>query len=255
MESGRTAFSDEKYARGKERLQPFKLELFRRIHPPGPGGRALDIGCATGVISEKLTLLGFDVIGLDISPNAISQYCASGMSGMVANIEHPLPFLNHTFDMIWASEVIEHIVDYEQLLKELHRILKPGGRLYLTCPNSVFWSYRLLYLAGKAPTQLQHPYHLRFFSPAYLSKVLRQNDFEIELGMGQNVYGYIPCDLLSFIGRFSEKVSRLMERLITSMGFRRVEGLIHGDKFLFYRFSSFFYSIFSNVIMVIARAK
>lgn len=248
MLQGKVAFSDEKYAKDSERLQPFKTRMLDLVRANG-SGRILDIGCGTGVVSRSLRDAGWEVYGLDISSEGIKKYCRSGFCGLVSNAEHSLPFKDRTFDAVWISEVIEHLVDYRNLIEEIGRVLKVSGRLYITAPNSVFYLYRLLYLLGKCPTELQHPYHVRFFSHRHLAGALREKGFEIEQSLGQNIYGFVPGSLV----RAAERVSRsLTQSLLACLGFKRVEGLIHGDKFLLYRFSSFLPSLFSNAVMIVA---
>jgi 2-polyprenyl-3-methyl-5-hydroxy-6-metoxy-1,4-benzoquinol methylase len=252
--SGRLKFSDEKYLRGREKLQPFKLKMLELIKGE-TGGRILDIGCGSGVISEILHKSGFEVIGFDISFVALSEYKKLGFDGLISNAEYSLPFKKNVFDAVWMSEVIEHIVDFQALLMETARVLKPGGKLYLTTPNSIFYGYRLMYLLGKCPTELQHPFHLRYFSPKFLVKILNRNGFEIEKQLGQNVYMIIPMSLIRKIEKFWQNPAAVAEKFFLRVGFKKMDGLIHGDKIIYFKFSSCLCSFFSNVIMIVARSK
>jgi len=222
------------------------LDLLRDHIP----GRILDIGCGTGVVSGMLKESGWEVYGLDISKEGIKKYCGRGFCGLVTDAEKDFPFRAGVFDAVWVSEVIEHLVDYRRLVAEIRRVLKDSGKIYVTTPNSVFFGYRLLYLLGKCPTELQHPYHVRFFSPRYLAEALTGNGFVVEETVGQNVYLMVPGAAVRFLDRLGESFST---RVLTAMGFRPVQGLIRGDKWLYYRFSSFFPSLFSNVIMMVGR--
>jgi len=249
---GKVAFSDQKYKESRERLQPFKLEMIELISF-NHESRVLDIGCGTGIVSRILKERGLNVVGSDISGEGMKKYCQSGLIGLVSNVEYGLPFKSHVFDGVWISEVIEHIVEYQSLIEEIWRVLKPKGRLYLTTPNSIFYGYRLMYLLGKCPSELQHPYHLRFFSPKYLCRILLANGFEIEKRLGQNIYVMIPKLLINMATRLSATFGKMIIKLITSLGFKEVEGLVHGDKYLYYKFSAFCASFFGNVIMIVAR--
>jgi 2-polyprenyl-3-methyl-5-hydroxy-6-metoxy-1,4-benzoquinol methylase len=252
LKHGKVEFSDQKYARGRERIQPFKSEMLRLITAKA-GGRILDIGCGTGVVSSVLKQANWNVIGLDISLEGVKKYCQAGFVGLLANVEYNLPFKDNIFDAVWISEVIEHIVEYQKLIKEIYRILKPNGCLYLTTPNSAFYGYRLMYLLGKSPSELQHPYHVRFFNPKYLSTIIEANGFKVEKRLGQNIYMIMPSFLIKTFDRLGETFSRIIMKIFACLGFKKVEGLIHGDKYLWYKFSHFFNGLFSSVIMLIAR--
>ena len=249
MGTGSVAFSDKKYSNGKEKLQPFKLKMLR-LASEACHGRILDIGCGTGVMSQMLKQSGFEVIGIDISNKGLKKCYQAGFDCLLSDAERNLPFKNDSFSAVWISEVIEHIVNYENLLEEVGRVLRTGGRIYLTTPNSVFYGYRLKYLLGKCPTELQHPYHLRFFSYSFLQETLQKKGFIIENSLGQNIYFYIACPIIE---NFNVSVSKLIKKLIDLIGFTKVEGLIHGEKYLFFKFSSLFNRFFSNVIMIVAR--
>ena len=251
MKSEKVEFSNQKYLNDTERLQPFKLKMLDLISVKTPS-RILDIGCGTGIISGMLKEQGWNVVGLDISFEGMKKYNRAGLMGLISNIEYALPFKSSVFDAIWMSEVIEHIVHYKILLREIKRVLKPKGRLYLTTPNSVFFGYRIMYLIGKCPTQLQHPYHVRFFSPKYLRQILETNGFSVEKYLGQNIYMLIPNRLISIITQLDSGLGKKFIKLIESIGFKKVEGLIHGEKYLLYNFSSFFSNFFSNDIMIVA---
>lgn len=254
MKYGKVEFSNQKYLKGREKFQPFKLKMLDLI-PTSNGWRVLDIGCGTGIVTEKLIQKGWNVIGLDISFEAMKRYSDAGFIGLISNAEDSLPFKNNSFDAIWLSEVIEHVVDYQTMITEIGRLLKSDGCVYLTAPNSVFYGYRLMYLIGKCPSELQHPYHVRFFSPKYLSSIFQLNGFKVEMNFGQNIYMVIPHSLIRAVKHLSNIAEKLILKLINLLGFKKVEGLIHGDKYLYYNFSSFFHTFFSNTIMIVARKR
>jgi SAM-dependent methyltransferase len=77
---------------------------------------------------------------------------------------HRLHFPDDSFDLIWCSEVIEHLDDPAFFRDEALRVLKPGGKLVLTTPNSAFWLYPLMRLFGQTPKSLQNPAHKQFFN-------------------------------------------------------------------------------------------
>ncbi len=252
MKTPKVLFSDGKYSTGTEKSQPYKKEIMRIIRDH-PKGRLLDIGCGSGLSSRMLKDEGINVVGLDVSQEAIKRYSKCGPTGMVCDVEQNLPFQDSVFDMIWVTEVIEHVVEYRQLLHEMNRILKPSGRIYLTTPNAVYYGYRAMYFLGRCPTELQHPYHVRFFSPRFLSAQLDAAGFEVDTMTGQNVYAMIPAWIIDNLDRKNSLLARGLHAFLMRLGFKRVEGLIHGDKYLYYTFSNTLNSLFSSVIMIVAR--
>jgi len=95
----------------------------------------LDVGPGTGTNLRLLRDLGFTrVTGVDQSPEAI-RFCAEKELGSVqlGNV-CALPFPDESFDLILATDVIEHVEDDLSALRELHRILRPGKFLLLTVP-------------------------------------------------------------------------------------------------------------------------
>jgi SAM-dependent methyltransferase len=95
----------------------------------------LDVGTGTGTNLRLLRDLGFGrVTGIDQSPEAI-RFCAEKGLGDVKQADAcGLPFPDQTFDLIFATDVIEHVDDDFSALRELRRVLKPGGYLLLTVP-------------------------------------------------------------------------------------------------------------------------
>lgn len=101
----------------------------------------LDVGTGTGTNLRMLRDLGFDhVIGLDPSPEAI-RFCAEkGFGGVQPGDVCALPFADGQFDLVLATDVIEHVDDDLAALRGIRRALVPGGRLLLTVPAfSLLW--------------------------------------------------------------------------------------------------------------------
>jgi SAM-dependent methyltransferase len=98
---------------------------------------ALDIPAGSGIFAQHLESLGHQVVRADIC----------GREGFVpADMEHPLPFHTHEFDLVTCLEGVEHIVNPAYLLGELVRITQPGGLIVISMPNICnLWS-RLTFL-------------------------------------------------------------------------------------------------------------
>jgi SAM-dependent methyltransferase len=151
---------------------------------------ALDIGTSTGANLRLLRQLGFtQVEGLDNSEEAI-QFCVEkGLGPVRLGDVCAMPFDDASFDLVLATDIIEHVPDDEQALREIARILRTGGRLLLTVPSfPSLWGlqdrvahhhrrYRRapvidrLCAAGLRP---EHVYHFNYllFGPIWLARRL-----------------------------------------------------------------------------------
>ncbi|MFJ9035959.1 class I SAM-dependent methyltransferase [Streptomyces sp. NPDC102406] len=114
----------------------------------------LDVGCGDGsaaAVAARL-LPGHRLVGVDWSQDALRR--AAGRLPDVVRGElsgYGLPFQDAAVDAVLLSEVIEHLVDPDAALDELHRVLRPGGHLMLSTPNLAAWYNRVLLLAGVQP--------------------------------------------------------------------------------------------------------
>jgi len=179
--------SDDKYTHGAEidrTNKQYTLTLLSDTEPT----QVLDVGCGTGLNSSRLAESGHEMFGVDISEVAIAQYNEAGFQGTVCDLSVGLPFDDNTFGAVLASEVVEHVVDTGLFLGEIRRVLKPGGKLVLSTPNSAFWVYRVLGGLGKTVSELQHPGHLRFFSRKMLRAACEQAGFEDIQIRGRSIY-------------------------------------------------------------------
>ncbi len=112
----------------------------------GPGDRVLDLGCGDGWMTAELVGRGAAPIGVEIASAAIDRARRRHpeLEFRLAEIGGELPSEDNAFDVVWASEVIEHVADTARWLSEIHRVLRPRGTLLLTTPNHS----RLRLLAG-----------------------------------------------------------------------------------------------------------
>jgi SAM-dependent methyltransferase len=117
--------------RGRRRLVRAALELLRTP----PSAQVLDVGCGTGANLRLLADYGFlDVTGLDRSEDAIRWCAEKGLPEVTSGDLCDLPFPDAHFDLVLATDVLEHIDDEAAALSELRRVLRPGGTLMVTVP-------------------------------------------------------------------------------------------------------------------------
>jgi 2-polyprenyl-3-methyl-5-hydroxy-6-metoxy-1,4-benzoquinol methylase len=122
------------------------------------GLRVLDAGCGTGPFSQRALARGATVVGLDLGVNLLKAARRKGVCDVVAADAARSAFADHTFDVVVSSECIEHTPSPRATIHDLVRVLRPGGRLVLTCPNRFwYWSCALANALGVRPYRgLEH---------------------------------------------------------------------------------------------------
>jgi len=112
------------------RIQTFS-DMVNRL---GNGLRILDVGCGDGVISKPIWKMGNHVTSVELPTIAtIAQRC--GVPSVVAGDAEKLAFALNTFDVVLASEVVEHLWKPQDFLDEAHRVLKTNGYLIIETPE------------------------------------------------------------------------------------------------------------------------
>ncbi len=162
----------------------------------------LEIGTFLGVVSIALAKLGFKVTATDIEEfisckNLQRKFRNFGVAYESCNLSsYNMPFSTESFDVVISCETLEHL-NFNPLpvIKEINRILKPGGLLYLSTPNSARFDNRLSLLEGRsignpikdffAQLSLKDNMivglHWREYTGDEIREMLQQMDFEIVL--------------------------------------------------------------------------
>lgn len=144
----------------------------------------LDVGCGDGYIGQKLSKIGYDVYGLDLSKKLVGLAEKSGVKAKVGDASKNFPFKNNFFDVVFAGEIIEHLFDTRAFLNEIYRVLRPKGLFVVTTPNLVHLPDRISFLIGKSPLQINplHEHlnlHIRPFTYETLSAALKSCKFNV----------------------------------------------------------------------------
>ncbi len=158
-----------------------------RVHFPSLNGQlAVDLGCGTGEFTLFLSDLGFDAVGVDVSQMALAE----------ARVRHPprlrfemindgrLPLSDSSVDLIWSSEVIEHVFDVMAWLKEAARIMKPRGLIVLTTPYHGLFKTVAVSVFNFAWHFDPLGSHIRFFNKRSLARCLMAAQLRPEVWSG-----------------------------------------------------------------------
>lgn len=144
---GQTSYSEGQYALGtKEFFERVDHEFYswnRPLHNQVPfgrlfpydaykGGRVLEIGCGLGTMLMNWAKMGADCTGVDLNPTSVEQtkkrFDMNGLKGNVSLEDaNKLPFKDNEFDYVYSWGVLHHSPNLELSIKELFRVLKPGG--------------------------------------------------------------------------------------------------------------------------------
>jgi SAM-dependent methyltransferase len=142
-----------------------------------PGERVLDLGCGAGRFLTALKDAGAHAVGAEIADAAAERARATGAEVRLVEPDGTLPFGHGEFDLVWCSEVLEHIPDVGQALFEIRRVLRRGGRLLLTEPY-----HGRIQAAAIALTRFETHFdplgqHVRFFTAGSLRAALDASGF------------------------------------------------------------------------------
>jgi SAM-dependent methyltransferase len=154
--------------------------------------RILDVGCGTGANLLLLSKYG-DAEGVDISEDALSFCRERGLNKVKLGAAEELPYDDGTFDLVTAFDVVEHMDDDVAGLREMRRVLRPGGRVLLFVPTFMFlWG-----------VQDEVSNHRRRYRLPELHRVLEKAGYEIERSSYANITFFTPILLIRQFMRFT----------------------------------------------------
>lgn len=158
-------------------------ELLEEFEPYRNEGRLLDVGCGYGFFLQTSKEAGWDATGIEITDEAVKACTSKGLRMHHGTLESAV-FPNDHFDVIVLIETIEHVIEVDQLLKEIQRVLRPGGLVYLSTPNfNAINRYRL----KEKYDVVQYPLHLSYFTPATLKRFFESNGFKTKQMMSSGI--------------------------------------------------------------------
>ena len=161
-----------------------------------PETEIFDMGCGTGHVLGFLKERGcISLCGGDISQVAINKAKKNykGINFEVIEAEGKLPYKRNSFDLVFLVEVLEHVIDTEEMLKEVKRVLKPGGYLLVTTTEIYF--IKLLLVGLFKIDEYFHPMspHIRYFTRNSLRKLAERCGYKyVKYGMNGAYLRVLP---------------------------------------------------------------
>jgi 2-polyprenyl-3-methyl-5-hydroxy-6-metoxy-1,4-benzoquinol methylase len=143
-------------------------------------GRLLDIGCNEGRGLQMYRRNGFAAEGMEFNTIAATQAERRGFKVYSDRLESFQP--PHLYDVVVLANVIEHVLSPEQILKHIRRILRPGGQLWISCPNNQSWSPAVF---GNFWVNWHVPYHIAHFSAEILEGLLSKAGFTVRVSQSE----------------------------------------------------------------------
>ena len=170
-------------AAGPESEATFALRVGAAVRVIGKAPRRiLDFGCGTGAAAQVLTAAGHEVVGVDVSESGLrlARRDVPSASFELIDAEDQLPFSDAFFDICFSTEVIEHLLNIQGFIKEIHRVLRPGGLFLLTTPYHGRLKNLIIIMNSFDNHFSPESGHIRFFSKASLTKCLVDGGFEVQ---------------------------------------------------------------------------
>jgi ubiquinone/menaquinone biosynthesis C-methylase UbiE len=205
-----------------------------------PSSRIIDVGCGAGFLTFDLARRGLQGVGIDGATSMIETCEAeAGRAGISerwqykqADVEQ-IPYPDHSFDAAICCGVIEYLPEDGELLREVRRVLRPGGRFLLCVTNKYGYSVRLYPLfqrmkripgmirvatavrglsTGRRTEMMNLPFEARRHSPAQIRRALVANGFRFEKDR-YSEFTLLPGPLHVFFSKLERGVSAKLSRL------------------------------------------
>lgn len=202
-----------------------------------PPARIVELGSAPGDQIARFGQLGYEATSVDIGEASdawgggeigrMARLLADhGVKDVTWNLEDvPYPLPSDGFDAVVMTEVFEHLRDYPlRSLQESHRILRPGGRLYLTTPNAAYIVNRVRFLHGAAPGSsladwmygLPFARHAREYTFPEMDELLRVAGFRTV--RRESLHFHLEIGRTGLAARMIKRVLGLLARVRPTLG-------------------------------------
>jgi SAM-dependent methyltransferase len=205
--------------------------------PGRRGGTLLDLGCGEGRLTMALAQrVGSDrVIGVDIWEPSLAAARALGVETVRHDMREPLPFADTTIDVVHSNQVIEHLPDTDLFLREIRRVLRPGGYALICTNNLASWHNIASLVIGVQPEPCHvsgelwtgllrsgpmgnsYPTHLRVFTGRALNELCAHHGLRTDLALGVGYYP-LPARPAALAARLDRRHAAYLLHRVTCNG-------------------------------------
>ncbi len=173
--------------------------------------RILDVGCGTGGNLEMLSEFG-EVEGVDVSDEAVEFCRARGVAPVTQAGAEDLPYDDESFDLVTGFDVIEHLDDDVAGLREMHRVLRPGGRVLLIVP-AFMWLWGV---------QDDVSHHRRRYRLPELRQAVERAGLQVERASYANITFLVP----TLLGRVLMRLTGLRPASESKVNIAALNGVL-----------------------------
>ena len=182
---------------------------------PVPGGRLLDLGCANGAFTQRVAAAceAGEVHGVEFLEAWAAEARDNGIEAVVADLGERLPYDDASFDVVHSNQVIEHLQRTDHFMREVHRVLRPGGHAVISTNNLSSWHNIVSLVLGWQPApchvsdeivvgnpvnyqeggeHIPCQAHLRIFTHGSLAGLGEHHGLRCELQRGSGYYPLPP---------------------------------------------------------------
>jgi len=223
---------DERFFHDVEHRYAKMHRLLRERRGDPAGKRVVGLGSSRGLFLARFP--ESERLGIEIDPEERRRGAEHGVDAVEHYINAfdgnrltaRLPFDDGSADVVLAGEIIEHVVDTEAFLREIRRVLRPGGATVLSTPNILWWKHRIALLAGRYPEALDYRTrygddfgHVRIFTPRLMRGLLEETGF-VEVAVVGKRLGPIssltrsPAPVARVLDRLADRLPSLSDHLI-----------------------------------------
>jgi len=160
------------------RSKKFLDQIAKLLGQPPGEIRLLDVGCSSGAFLHAAVKLGFRAEGVEPAPKAAATAQAAGLK-VHRGLLQEAGYADGQFDAITLFEVIEHLQQPQELLRECRRILRPGGILLVGTGNTGSWSMAALGARWEYLHIARHGGHVSFFNPGSIASLAQRSGFSV----------------------------------------------------------------------------
>lgn len=181
-----------------------------------PDIRLLDVGCSSGAFLRSAVELGYRAEGVEPAPQAVETAAAAGLN-VRCGLLQDIGYADGQFDAITLLEVIEHLKDPVNLLRECHRILRPGGIMMIGTGNADSWSMAAMGARWEYLHIDRLGGHISFYSPHSMQVLAGKAGFQVVGVHTRGVRFYEKGDCGNLTYRLAKITGELLNPLAVAL--------------------------------------